>query len=411
MKSFGFLVRVAAFVCAAFLPLASIAQGARFVQDRFVIGFWCDPPADEKMSERYQEIADANFTLALGGFFATTPETIERQLDLCRKHDLRALVLPTPYAMDALPDGPECWGYLLRDEPGAPDFPALRRQVDEFRRARPGKLALINLFPNYCDLGRLGTASYEEYVARFMDEVRPDVLCMDHYPLFKPGHDGRQAYCDNLDVMRRFSMANGVPFWNFFNTMPFGPHTDPTEAQLRWQVYSSIAYGAKGVLYFCYYTPLTDEFPKGGAIIGRDGRPTRHYDQAKRINAELKNLGPVLMNASSTGVCRVGPDDDAAQALAGTPLKSISRATDDPPNDYLIGTFTLTDGRAAVLLNNYRPEYCAWPTIEFRAGLARVAEVSKKTGLETPVLDDSPDMEGLQLSFDAADGRLFLISP
>ncbi|HUW62076.1 MAG TPA: hypothetical protein VMZ06_13830 [Candidatus Bathyarchaeia archaeon] len=411
MRRFRFSAWVTAVAFAVFPQCDSGAQGDRFVQDRFVIGFWVDPPADEKMPGRYQEIADANFTLVLGGFSTTTPEQIERQLDLCRKYDLKALVLPTPYAVDALPAGPECWGYVLRDEPGASDFPALRLEVDAFRRARPGKLALINLFPNYCDLKRLGTGSYEEHVACFMEEVRPDVLCMDHYPLFKPGQDGRQAYCDNLDVMRRFSLANGVPFWNFFNTMPFGPHTDPTEAQLRWQVYTSLAYGAKGVLYFCYYTPLGDEFPKGGAIIGRDGRPTRHYDQAKRINAELKNLGPFLMKATSTGIRRLRPEDDPAQVLAGTPIETISRAPEDPPNDYLIGTFELTDGRAAVLLNNYRTEYSAWPTVEFRADLGRVMEVSKKTGIGVSILDDSPDMEGLQLSFDAAEGRLFLITP
>jgi len=36
-------------------------------------------------------------------------------------------------------------------------------------------------------------------------------------------------------------------------------------------------------------------------------------------------------------------------------------------------------------------------------------EVSKKNGQEAPVIDDSPDMPGLQLSFDAGEGRLFLL--
>jgi hypothetical protein len=161
--------------------------------------------------------------------------------------------------------------------------------------------------------------------------------------------------------------------------MPFGAHSEPTEAQLRWQVYRSLAYGAKGVLYFCYYTPPGAEFPKGGAIMGRAGRPTRHYDQAKRINAEIKNLGGFLMKASITGICRLRPEDDPAQVLAGTALKTISRAPEDPPNDYLIGTFELTDGRAAVMLNNYRTRYTAWPTIEFRAESGRVTEVCKKS--------------------------------
>ena len=51
-------------------------------------------------------------------------------------------------------------------------------------------------------------------------------------------------------------------------------HTDPTEAQIRWQVYSSITYGDKGVIYFNY------------------GTRTRHWYQARRINRAIKNAGP-----------------------------------------------------------------------------------------------------------------------
>ena len=48
-------------------------ETARFTQDRFAIGFWVDPPADEKMDAHYAEIAEANFTLVIGGFGARPP--------------------------------------------------------------------------------------------------------------------------------------------------------------------------------------------------------------------------------------------------------------------------------------------------------------------------------------------------
>ena len=35
--------------------------------------------------------------------------------------------------------------------------------------------------------------------------------------------------------------------------MPFGGHDDPTEQELRWMAFTSLAYGAKGILYFCYW--------------------------------------------------------------------------------------------------------------------------------------------------------------
>ena len=393
----------------AAVSMKAAGQTDRFAQDRFAIGFWVDPPADGKMEQRYKDIADANFTLIIGGFGASTIETVNRQLALCEKYDLRVVANCSGTPVAELPKGPACWGYSLVDEPSAAAFPDLRARVDEIRKLRPGKLAYINLLPNYATAEQLGTPTYDEYVAKFMDIVQPDVLSMDHYPTMKPDADSRDSYCANLDVFRTHALKNNVPFWNFFNCMPFGSHADPTEAQLRWQIYTSIAYGAKGVLYFCYYTPLSPEFPKGGAIIGRDDRPTRHYDEAKRINAAIKNLGPVLMKLTSTGVVRVKPDDDPATVLTGTPVKNLAREAQDPKHDFLVGVFKHADGRRAVLLNNYRHDYSAWPTVEFDAEAGKVVEVSKKTGQETPVLDDSPDMPGLQLSFDAGEGRLFLM--
>ena len=236
----------------------------RFIQAEFAIGFWVDPPLDEQADERYKEIADANFTLVVGGFHTNTIEKAQQQLSLCEKYDLNAIVtLPGVQDKNTLPDGSACWGYGLRDEPNAKDFPEMRQLVDAVRAARPGKLGYINLFPSYASpWGQLGAENYDDYVRQFIEVVDPDVLCMDHYPIFKPDRDGRDGYCADLAVMRKYALQQNIPFWNFFNAMPYGPHTDPTASQMRWQVYASLTYGAKGVLYFCYYTPAGGEFPK-----------------------------------------------------------------------------------------------------------------------------------------------------
>jgi hypothetical protein len=382
---------------------AAAAAETRFVQDRFAVGFWVDPPADQQTDTRFAEIAHANFTFIIGNFGATTPAAVSNQLRLCAAHGLKAIVSMAGLPPDRLPDDPACWGYFVADEPGPGAFPELRKTVDALRQARPGKLAYINLFPNYAPAWALGTSNYLEHLARFVREVHPDVLSMDHYPRFAPDADGRDGYCQNLAAMRQESLAAGIPFWNFFNTMPYGPHTDPTEAQIRWQINASLAYGAKGVMYFCYWTPAGGEFPKGGAILRRDGTRTRHYAQARRLNARLKHLGPTLMQLTSIGVYRIHPQDDPSAVLKGSPLRSLT------PGDYLVGAFRHTDGRRAVLLQNYAFAYSAWPTVEFDAPPAAVLEVSPRTGQAAPVVDDSPDMPGLQISLDAADARLFLL--
>ncbi|MCL5283623.1 MAG: hypothetical protein M1330_02790 [Armatimonadetes bacterium] len=398
---------------AGFAPIA--INPARFKQDRFCISFWADPPADAHMDEHYAQIAAANFTVVMGGFGANTPETDRRQLDLCQKHGLKALVYLPGYEdgaaygsskideimqADRFPNHPACWGYMLHDEPNSSIFPSLRFMVDHLREKRPGKLGFINLFPTYANEGQLGEPTYEEYVSRFVSEVNPDVLCMDHYPMMQPNQDTRDAYCDNLAVLRKYALAQNIPFWNFFNDMPFDQHYDPTEAQLRWQISTSLAYGAKGVLYFCYWTPTG--FQKGGAIIAQDGRPTHHYNQARRINNKLKHWGPTLMQLASEAVYRVPRGSDPAKILNGAPIQLT-------PGDYLVGVFKHADGRTAVLLNNYSYTYTAWPTVKFATDIENVVEVDPTNGKETSVVDDSPAMAGLQISLGSAEGRLFLI--
>ncbi len=392
---------------------ANDAEIPRFEQDRFVISFWVDPPLDDKADERYKEIADAGFNLVMGGFGATTVESITQQLELCEKYGMKALVTYHGIDLDALPDSPALWGFKIRDEPSATEFPELAKVVQSLRESHPGKLAYINLFPNYASpWGQLGTENYDEYVRRFVDETDIDVLCMDHYPIFKPDGDTRDNYCKDLETMRQYSLKADIPFWNFFNIMPYGPHTDPTEAQVRWQVFASLTYGAKGVLYFCYYTPGPGgEFPKGGAIISRDDRRTRHYYQARRLNEQLNNLGPTLMQLTSTGVYRVSPDDTPAEVLKGSPVLDLLKDDVDPPLDLLVGTFDHADGRRAVMLTNYRFAFSAWPQVVFDVPVDEIREIDKWSGEEIPVYDDSPDLEGLHISLEDGEGRLFLLPP
>jgi len=308
---------------------AAAAEPRPFTQDRFVIGMWVSPATNEELDARYREIAEANFTLVVG----RSGTNDQQHLDRCQRFGLQTLIQPDG-PVEKLADGPACWGYLLVDEPGAGAFADLAKRADEIRTKHPGRFGYVNLFPNYASLGALGTDSYDEHVAKFVREVKPEVLSMDHYPLMRPEGDTRAAYCENLECFRKHALATGIPFWNYFYSMPFNDRLDPTEAQIRWQIFTSVTYGAKGVLYFCYWTPGkgaagAGEFPKGGAILTAEGLKTRHYEEARRINAELKQLGPTLMKLTSTGAFRVTTETNAT-ALAGSAIRKLARVPGDP---------------------------------------------------------------------------------
>ncbi len=115
------------------------------------------------------------------------------------------------------------------------------------------------------------------------------------------------------------------------------------------------------------------------------------------------------MKLTSLRVARIKNDTDARAALAGLPLRNITRVAGDPPGEFVIGIFSHADGRRGVLILNHDYSFTAWPTLDFAAEPAEVTEVSKKTGEIAPVIDDSPELKGLQLSFGAGDARLFLL--
>ena len=95
--------------------------------------------------------------------------------------------------------------------------------------------------------------------------------------------------------------------------------------------------------------------------------------------------------------------------LRGSGILDLKRAPEDPPGDYLVGAFRHKDGRRAVLLQNYRFAYSAWPTVVFDAPRESVRDVDKTTGKEVPLRDESPAMPGVQLSLGDSEGRLFLL--
>ena len=112
------MIRFLGILC--FLSLALGAEPARFIQDRFAIGFWVPPRTTNNLPERYREIREAHFNLVIG----TSGFSAEEQVRVCESLGLKVLV-DADNPATPLPDGTACWGYSLSDEPGTAAFPAV----------------------------------------------------------------------------------------------------------------------------------------------------------------------------------------------------------------------------------------------------------------------------------------------
>jgi len=193
-------------------------------------------------------------------------------------------------------------GYFLADEPSASDFAALGKAVAAVRKYAPGKLAYINLYPNYATRSQLGTKSYTDYLERYVTQVKPQFVSYDNYSVqYSMDLTNRvraASYYRNLLEVRRVAMKYGLPFWNAVSSNRIRPYTTvPSPANLRMQAYTTLAAGGRGLTWFTYYVGRYAYAP-----IDRAGNRTPTWSYLRNVNMQVKTLRPILIRLRSTGV-------------------------------------------------------------------------------------------------------------
>ncbi len=326
----------------------------------FLISFWCGPSLT---AENYFDIASAGFNVA-GPVCAEYSLDFNKQLlELCQKNGLKALI--QDHRLSAKPEDPDfesnldaviadysnhpaLYGYLLADEPSASEFYRLAAVNQYLLKKDPKHIPFINIFPNYVPAEKLGSANYDDYLKQFISIVKPVLVSYDNYSLI-PG-DEREVWWENLESVRKECLAADKPFVVIILATPHGPYRDPNDADLRWQAYSSAAYGAKGILYFTYITPSAEnEWNYRNGILDANNKKSAKYAHVKQLNHELKTLGKILIGLKSTAVYHFG------KLPAGTippPQKALVTSKDE---DLLVGEFIDKTGANYILAVNRDP--------------------------------------------------------
>ena len=234
---------------------------------------------------------------------------------------------------------PAVAGYFLADEPGEPDFKALGKAVAAVKKLAPGKLAYINLFPDYAtlgapDLSQLGTTTYADYLEQYVRQVHPQFLSYDNYripySLDQKKPEIAADYYTNLLEIRRVAMEHNLPFWNIVSSNQITPASVPSPANLLLQAYTTLAAGAKGLTWYTYYSPGYAHAP-----VDKQGHRTATWSYLKMVNDQVKVLGPLLRPLKSTGAYFTHPQPAAAlPTLPGSWVQAV-----DCPAPLMIGEF------------------------------------------------------------------------
>ena len=301
-------LRVPVIGCALAFPCPKVEAQSPVPAGELPILAWIGPPSDQTTPERYRELADAGFNLSFSGF--PDAPAMERALEVARGAGVKLMISCPELRTDPegtvrrFKDHPAVAGYYLRDEPSAADFKELGDWVRRIRAVDDALPCYLNLFPTYASSEQLGTATYREHVDRFLNEVPVQVVSFDHYPIV--GDRLRADWYENLEIIATASRNAGKPFWAFALSVAHDPYPVATVDGLRLQVFSNLAYGARAIQYFTYWTPVSTQWNFHRAPIEADGTRTEVYDRVRQVNQELQRVAPVFMGSEVLEVGHLG---------------------------------------------------------------------------------------------------------
>jgi hypothetical protein len=327
-----------------------------------IVTYWAGPPMTDAVAK---QMADGNWNLVW---------CRESELDTAHKYGLRALLhdpllnsanLDQPdekAKLDALiqrvRNHPALYSYYIIDEPSASTFSELGRLTAYLRECDPLHNSYINLFPIYANNQQLGTTgepipAYEEHLRQFVEIIKPNLISYDHYH-FAVNGDGSQYFL-NLAMIRQTALDARVPFLNIVQACSWDPSMRiPTGDELRWLVYTSLAYGAQGISYYVYCHPNHE-----GAMATADGIPTPLYYVAKDLNHEFALIASQLQPLQSLGVYHVGmlppgtlPLPNKALFTLDPPLPVMDYNPSQPVEGLLLGYFGEVGSPSHVLVVN-----------------------------------------------------------
>ncbi|MCY2931315.1 MAG: hypothetical protein NTV86_17870, partial [Planctomycetota bacterium] len=368
----------------------------------FIISYWCGPPKEATTFARMKEIADCGFNVAQGPNLWEKPDAAQvvinkRFLNLCQQAGIKAFIWDgnvckgttwDKFSPEDIPgiekdlDGmianysshPALLGFVLGDEMLTPAHPRLGMVTQYLLKKDPKHVPYYNLLPLYAFKN---ATEYENLVANYMETVKPALLSWDHYrQMFENGDE--RTYWENLEIMRRQCLKTGTPFNQIIVSLRHMGYRECSEADLRWQVWTSLAYGSRGINYFTYWFVPGLAWADAPAFISKEGKRDVKWTYGSKINHRIGKLGPTLVKLTSTDVFCTDPLPIGTHGLGEEgPVKKAEGGA------MVIGCFkdaAAKDGSAYILPVNRVFNAAIKATLTLDEKFVSASEISQETG-------------------------------
>lgn len=194
---------------------------------------------------------------------------------------------------------PATLGFFIGDEPYG------REQLDACIGAYKLQLELapeltpfLNFNPYYEGYERdvLGGQKFADWGKDFAAASGCRLICYDCYAQLNPEIEGTDMYFLNLRKYSEMAEAAHIELWVTLLSCGHFRYRVPTEDDLRWQVSTAAACGARGIIWFLYYNNLANNNYRGSPV-DEFGEETATYTALSRVLRVFQSMyGNLLMS-------------------------------------------------------------------------------------------------------------------
>lgn len=256
--------------------------------------------------QAYIDLVNAGFNL---GITNGSVDYFKNQFELIGGLDFKYLVkndlLLTDRreeVIDALKDYKQLGGWVFLDEPHYDRIPELSTLYRRLYAADPSHMIFMNLVGSVIKIFTGPLTEYSQYLDYIQAKFQPMLWSYDLYPFSEQKGKVEVKYnlfYYDLEQFKRISQTTGRPFWTYLQSMELkiGNYYMPAakEEYLRFVAFSSLAYGAQGILYWTYgqrYSGGNEEYLS--ALVNLNGEKTNAWYAAKKVNWEIKRFNHVF---------------------------------------------------------------------------------------------------------------------
>ena len=351
------------------------------MQDIFPMGFWGTQSIDDVPLCDVADWAACGMTLTVAPHYAPDPTRKEKLLallDECHKYGIRLILSDSRATWRGAaedPDGyrarfaeavadfgshPAVFGFHLGDEPRKDSFADIEAAARIQRELAPQLSPYLNHFPGWTGhLSLWGCQNFTEWTHDVLPRLGVPLISFDNYTQMNPYGDGKGVddYYTSLRVYAEAAAVQNIPFWSIVLSVGHFRYRCPNEDDIRWQLYTSVIHGAKGIIWF-YYRMMRSHINYRNAPVNELGEKTETWTWLSRqLRLFHKTYGPLMMRLTHRGSWHLG------RAYGGWPMWQgdvYPMVHDFISNHGLYGVFsrfTDDDGREYVaILNNDQRE-------------------------------------------------------